>query len=100
VEACVSRTRLPDRRRHDVAEIEHGGFKLIVGAGRFEDGKLGEVFIDTHKTGTALDTLLRDAAILVSLCLQSGVSVTTIRAALAPNGPIAAVLDLVEEVTR
>jgi hypothetical protein len=90
------RERLPDRRRHDVAEIEHGGFKLTVGVGRFSDGWLGELFIDTHKGGTAIDTILRDAAILVSLALQAGMDATTIRAALAPNGPLAAVLDAIE----
>jgi hypothetical protein len=89
----MSRERLPDRRRHDVAEIEHAGFKLIVGAGKFGDGRLGEVFIDAHKGGTAIDTILRDSAILLSFALQAGIDATTIRAGLAPNGPIAAVLD-------
>jgi hypothetical protein len=55
---------------------------------------LGEVFIDTHKGGTAIDTILRDSAILLSFALQAGIDATTIRAGLAPNGPIAAVLDL------
>ena len=89
----MSRERLPNRRRHDVAEIEHGGFKLTVGAGRFSDGRLGEVFIDSAKTGTAIDTVLKDSAILLSFALQAGIDATTIRAGLAPNGPIAAVLD-------
>jgi ribonucleoside-diphosphate reductase alpha chain len=89
----VSRTRLPDRRRHDVAEIEHGGFRLTVGSGRFTDGRLGEVFIDSTKIGTALDTILRDCAVLTSLALQAGIGVSTIRAAVANNGAIAAVLD-------
>jgi hypothetical protein len=89
----TERQRLPNRRQHDVAEIEHGGFLLTVGVGRYADGRLGEVFIDTHKGGTALDTILRDSAILVSLALQAGVDSTSIRAALAPTGPLAAVLD-------
>jgi hypothetical protein len=89
------RERLPDRRRHDVAEVEHGGFKLTIGAGRYADGPLGEVFVSTHKGGTAIDTILKDSAILLSFALQSGGDVATIRAAMAPSGPIAAVLDLV-----
>ena len=93
----MSRTRLPDRRRHDVAEIEHGGFRLTVGSGRFTDGRLGEVFIDSTKTGTALDTILRDCAVLTSLALQAGIDAATIRAALAPSGPLAAVLTKIEE---
>jgi hypothetical protein len=46
-----------------------------------------------HKPGTALSTLIKDSAILLSLALQHGADATTIRAALAPTGPIAAVLD-------
>jgi ribonucleoside-diphosphate reductase alpha chain len=89
----TGRQRLPDRRRHDVAEIEHGGFKLIVGIGRYGDGKLAELFVDTHKTGTAIDTLLKDSAVLLSLALQHGASTDTIRHALSRTGPLAAVLD-------
>ena len=87
------RQRLPNRRLHQITVIEHAGHKLVVGVGRYGDGRLGELFIDTHKGGTALDTLLRDSAILTSLPLQAGIDVATIRAGLAPNGPIAAVLD-------
>jgi hypothetical protein len=91
------RERLPDRRRHDVVEVEHGGFKLTVGAGRYADGRLGEVFVSTHKGGTAIDIILKDSAILLSFALQAGVDVATIRAAMAPGGPIAAALDVLAE---
>jgi hypothetical protein len=91
----MSRERLPNRRSHQVAQVEHGGFKLTVGIGRYSDNRPGEVFIDTRKCGTAIDTLLRDAAILVSFALQAGVDVATIRAAMAPSGALAAVLDVV-----
>jgi ribonucleoside-diphosphate reductase alpha chain len=89
----MSRTRLPNRRSHQVAVVEHNGFKLIVGIGRFDDGRIGELFIDTCKGGSPLDTILRDSAILTSLALQAGIGVSTIRAAVANNGPVAAVLD-------
>lgn len=81
------RFRLPNRRKHDVAEVEHGGFKLTVGVGRHWDGRLAEVFIDTCKRGTAIDVILRDSAILMSFALQAGIDVATIRAALAPAPP-------------
>jgi hypothetical protein len=68
----TTRQRLQDRRRHDVAEIEHGGFWLTVGIGRYRDGRLAEVFINTHKGGTAIDTVLKDSAILLSFALQFG----------------------------
>jgi ribonucleoside-diphosphate reductase alpha chain len=89
----TARQRLPDRRQHDVAEIEHSGFKLTVGVGRYNNGKLAELFVDTHKTGTAIDTLLKDSAVLLSLALQHGASTDTIRHALSRTGPLAAVLD-------
>jgi hypothetical protein len=96
----MTRERLPNRRPHQVAEIEYAGFKLTLGVGRYSDGRLGEVFIDTHKGGTAIDTILRDSAILVSFALQAGIDATTIRAALAPNGPLASVLDMIEAPSR
>ena len=89
----TERLRLPNRRSHQIAEIEHNGFKLVIGIGRFDDGKLAELFVDTHKTGTAIDTLLKDSAVLLSLALQHGASTDTIRHALSRTGPLAAVLD-------
>jgi ribonucleoside-diphosphate reductase alpha chain len=96
----MTRTRLPNRRPHQIAVVEHNGFKLIVGIGRFDDGRVGELFIDTCKGGTALDTILRDSAILTSLALQAGIAASTIRAAVTNNGPIAAVLDRIGEGVR
>jgi len=96
----MSRERLPSRRRHDVTEIEHGGFRLTIGVGRFSDGRLGEVFINTHKGGTAIDTILKDSAILLSFALQAGIDATTIRAALSPNGPLTVALDRIEGSAR
>jgi ribonucleoside-diphosphate reductase alpha chain len=92
----MERQRLPDRRSHQVLAVDHAGFRLTVGVGRFDDGRLGEIFIDTHKGGTAIDTILRDSAILASFALQAGIDAVTIRKALAPRGPIAAVLDKIE----
>jgi hypothetical protein len=68
----MSRLRLPNRRKHTVAEIEHGGFRLTVGVGRYSNGQLGEVFIDTNKGNTTIDTILKDSAVLLSLALQFG----------------------------
>jgi ribonucleoside-diphosphate reductase alpha chain len=90
------RQRLPNRRLHQITVVEHAGFKLLVGVGRYSDGRLGELFIDTAKDGTTLGTVLRDSAILVSLALQAGIDAGAIRASMAPSGPIAAVLDKIE----
>jgi hypothetical protein len=94
----MTRQRLPDRRQQHVIEVEHNGFRLTVGVGRFEDGRLGEIFVDTHKGGTAIDTILRDSAILLSFALQFGASASDIRKALSRVGPIGALLDKIEGV--
>jgi hypothetical protein len=92
----TARERLPDRRPHEVIEIEHSGFRLIVGAGHYENGRLGEVFLDTHKGGTAIDTILKDSAILLSFALQFGADPSVIRRALSRTGPIGVLLDKIE----
>jgi hypothetical protein len=92
----MTRIRLQNRRPHEIVEVEHGGFPLTVGYSRYASGQLGEIFINTDKLGTGIDTILKDAAILVSFALQAGIGVHTIRSALAPNGAIAAVLDKIE----
>jgi ribonucleoside-diphosphate reductase alpha chain len=94
------RQRLPNRRLHQITVVEHGGFKLVVGVGRYSDGRLGELFIDTVKDGTTLGTILRDSAILTSLALQAGIDATTIRTALSPSGPLASVFDAIEGGAR
>ena len=90
------RQRLPDRRLHQITVIEHNGFKLVVGVGRYDNGKLAELFVDTHKTGTAIDTLLKDSAVLLSVALQYGADAASIRSALSPTGALAAVLTEIE----
>jgi hypothetical protein len=96
------RKRLPQRRSHEVFAIEHEGMKFTAGIGRFPNGGLAELFVSTEKLGTLFDTVMRDAAILLSFALQYGADVEMIRRALVRNGdgsasgPIGALLDLVE----
>ena len=52
-ESRAQRQRLPNRRCHEVIQFEHGGFTYIAGIGRFDDGRLAEVFLTAAKTGTA-----------------------------------------------
>ena len=99
----MTRQRLPDRRGHELLDFEHGGIRYRAGVGRFEDGRLAEIFLNTAKPGTAVDTFARDAAIAVSLSLQHGCSMDTLRRALTRNGdgsasgPLARALDLLAE---
>jgi ribonucleoside-diphosphate reductase alpha chain len=68
-----------------VVEFTHNGFGYTAGVGRFEDGKLAEVFLNADKVGTAIETQARDAAITASLFFQNGGSPETLRCALTRN---------------
>jgi hypothetical protein len=95
-----SRQRLPNRRGHELVDFEHGGIRYTAGIGRFEDGTLAEIFLNTAKHGTAVDTNARDAAVAASLLLQYGCPMHTLQRALTRNGdglasgPLARALDL------
>ena len=95
------RKRLPNRRSHELVNFEHGGFRYIAGIGRFQDGRLAEIFLNVAKTGTPIDTHARDSAIIASLALQHGVTPESIRHAILRNsdgtaaGPLGALLDLI-----
>ncbi|MCC5875446.1 MAG: vitamin B12-dependent ribonucleotide reductase, partial [Candidatus Sumerlaeia bacterium] len=67
------RRRLPDRRAGYTQKALIGGHKVFVRTGEYEDGALGEVFIDMHKEGAAFRSLMNCFAIAVSLGLQHGV---------------------------
>ena len=67
------RRRLPKKRRGFTQEARVGGQKVYMRTGEYEDGKLGEIFIDMHKEGAAMRSLMNCFAIAVSLGLQHGV---------------------------
>ena len=96
----MTRQRLPNRRGHELLTFEHEGVRYTAGVGRFENGDLAEIFLNTRKHGTAVDVHARDAAVAASLLLQHGCSVETLRRALTRNGdgsasgPLAHALDL------
>ncbi|WP_199288151.1 TSCPD domain-containing protein [Henriciella litoralis] len=71
--AGVSRTRLPDRRKGYIQKATVGGHKVYLHTGEFDNGSLGEIFIDMHKEGAAFRSLMNNFAIAVSLGLQYGV---------------------------
>jgi ribonucleoside-diphosphate reductase alpha chain len=94
------RARLPDRRSHQLLELDHDGIRYVVGVGRFPNGELAEIFLNAPKTGTAAAVNAQDAAIAASLLFQYGCPTETLRRALTRNpdgsaaGPLGAVLDL------
>lgn len=69
----LKRRRLPKKRRGFTLEANIGGQKLYLRTGEYEDGSLGEIFIDMHKEGAALRSMMNCFAIAVSLGLQHGV---------------------------
>lgn len=77
-----ARERLPNRRRHHLFEFDHGGLGFTCGVGRYSDGKIAEIFISAHKVGSPIEAIARDAAIILSIALQSGADPDVIRKAL------------------
>ena len=67
------RRRLPQRRKGYTQKAVVGGHKVYLRTGEFEDGNLGEIFIDMHKEGSAFRSLMDSFAISISLGLQYGV---------------------------
>jgi ribonucleoside-diphosphate reductase alpha chain len=67
------REKMPDRRKGYTQKAVVGGHKVYLRTGEYDDGRLGEIFIDMHKEGAALRSLLNNFAIAISLGLQYGV---------------------------
>ncbi len=68
-----ARERLPHRRKGYIQKAIVGGHKVYLHTGEFEDGRLGEIFIDMHKEGAAFRAMMNNFAIAVSMGLQYGV---------------------------
>jgi ribonucleoside-diphosphate reductase alpha chain len=73
VEVGRSRQRLPDRRKGYIQKASIGGHKVYLHTGEYDDGELGEIFIDMHKEGAAFRSLMNNFAIAISIGLQYGV---------------------------
>src|SRR5476651_31321 len=67
------RERLPQRRKGYTQKAIVGGHKVYLRTGEYEDGNLGEIFIDMHKEGAAFRSLMNNFAIAISIGLQYGV---------------------------
>ena len=73
IERAAARTRLPQRRKGYTQKAIVGGHKVYLRTGEYDDGRLGEIFIDMHKEGAALRAMMNNFAIAVSVGLQYGV---------------------------
>ncbi|HET9935259.1 MAG TPA: vitamin B12-dependent ribonucleotide reductase, partial [Methyloceanibacter sp.] len=72
-DARGKRERLPDRRTGYIQKAVVGGHKVYLHTGEYDDGRLGEIFLDMHKEGAAFRSLMNNFAIAVSVGLQYGV---------------------------
>jgi len=89
----AKRRRLPLRRKGYTQKAVVGGHKVYIHAGEYEDGSLGEIFLDMHKEGAAFRSLMNCFAISVSLGLQYGVPLEEYVEAFVfsrfePSGPV------------
>ena len=72
-EKSGKRFSMPDRRKGYIQKVTIGDHKVYLHTGEYEDGKIGEIFIDTSKEGELVKALMNNFAIAVSLGLQYGV---------------------------
>ena len=89
----AQRRRLPNKRGGYIQKAKIGGHNVYLHTGEYEDGTLGEIFLDMHKEGAAFKALTNAFAIAVSLGLQHGVPLKEFVDAFVftrfePNGPV------------
>ena len=68
-----NRSKMPDRRKGYIQKITIGSHKIYLHTGEYDDGKVGEIFIDMNKEGELVKALMNNFAIAISLGLQYGV---------------------------
>ena len=68
-----NRSKMPDRRKGYIQKVTIGDHKVYLHTGEYDDGKVGEIFIDTNKEGELVKALMNNFAIAISLGLQYGV---------------------------
>jgi len=69
----TNRSKMPDRRKGYIQKISIGDHKIYLHTGEYDDGKVGEIFIDMNKEGELVKALMNNFAIAISLGLQYGV---------------------------
>ena len=68
-----NRSKMPDRRKGYIQKVTIGDHKIYLHTGEYDDGKVGEIFIDMNKEGELVKALMNNFAIAISLGLQYGV---------------------------
>lgn len=98
------RERLPNRRAAFVYEYRHNDQCYVAHVGRYgdhENGRIGEIFVTSQKTGTHIDTTVRATSTMASIAMQYGADLDTLRLALPrdeegrPMEAVGEVMDLI-----
>jgi hypothetical protein len=85
-----TRERLPNRRGSTLLDFEHAGLHYTCTYSCYDDGRLAEVFLNQLKTDSAADAFARDGAIFISIALQFGAALATLRRAAQRNPDLTA----------
>jgi hypothetical protein len=97
----MSRAPLPNHRSSTLFNFTSMHMRFTASFSRDADGNIAELFLDNHKAGSSIGTLVRDTAIILSFALQHGADIDAIRKALCrdsagqPLGPLATALDII-----
>jgi hypothetical protein len=97
---ATTRERLSDRRDCETFSFECNGLIYSASIGRFNDGRLAEIFLGNAKAGSHSDSAAKDSAVVCSIALQHGVPLETIRKALLrdshgrASSPLGVALDI------
>ena len=93
------RQRLANRRASLLFDFESMDMRFTASVSRYLDGRIAELFIDNHKAGSGIGTLVRDLAIVFSFAAQHGADAEAVRRSLCrdssgkPLSPLTAALD-------
>jgi hypothetical protein len=101
-----ARNRLPDRRPNETVELVFNGTPYAVTVGYFlATGRVGEVFTHGAKVGSAMDAILDDTCVLISLLLQHGIEPKSLASSMgrhgdgqAPASIVGALADLLADI--
>ena len=102
----MTRERLPNRRVSFSFDLEVAGLRYTATVSRFADGRIGELFLNNHKSNSAAGTNVRDSAIVFSFAVQHGADPDAIRRALCrdsngnASGPLGRALDIIAKRRR
>jgi hypothetical protein len=94
----MTREHLPRRRHSENVIVKWSGMEIQATVGYYEDGRPGEVFLDTdRKRGSTIDIAARDLGLLISLGLQHGCPLRTMLAGVSDDSLAGAVLRTIDK---